>query len=52
MLLKHLGHTDAAIDIEKAVLSVLAEGEILTPDLGGSSSTSSVGDAIVGSLGK
>ena len=52
MLLKHLGLTDAAIDIEKAVLSVLAEGEILTPDLGGSSSTSSVGDAIVGSLGK
>ena len=52
MLLKHLGHRDEAIDIEKAVLSVLAEGEILTPDLGGSSSTSSVGDAIVGSLGK
>ena len=52
MLLKHLGHTDAARDIEKAVLSVLSEGEILTPDLGGSSSTSSVGDAIVGSLGK
>ena len=52
MLLKHLGHTDAASEIEKAVLSVLSEGEILTPDLGGSSSTSSVGDAIVGSLGK
>ena len=52
MMLKHLGHIDAAADVEKAVLSVLSEGEILTPDLGGSSSTSSVGDAIVGSLGK
>ncbi|MBS21533.1 MAG: tartrate dehydrogenase [Chloroflexi bacterium] len=52
MMLKHLGHIDAAADVEKAVLSVLSEGEILTPDLGGSSSTASVGDAIVGSLGK
>lgn len=52
MLLKHLGHADAATDIEKAVLSVLSQGEIVTPDLGGSSSTSSVGDAIVGALGK
>ena len=52
MMLKHLGHIGAAADVEKAVLSVLSEGEILTPDLGGSSSTSSVGDAIVGSLGK
>ena len=52
MLLKHLGHTDAATDIEKAVLSILSQGEIVTPDLGGSSSTSSVGDAIVAELGK
>tara|TARA_B100001013_G_scaffold148967_1_gene88395 strand:- start:594 stop:1073 length:480 start_codon:yes stop_codon:yes gene_type:complete len=52
MLLRHLGHADAATDVEKAVLSVLSEGEILTPDLSGSSSTSSVGDAIVSALGK
>ena len=52
MLLRHLGHADAATDVEKAVLAVLSEGEILTPDLYGSSSTSSVGDAIVSALGK
>jgi len=52
MLLRHLGHVGAATDVEKAVLSVLSEGEILTPDLYGSSTTSSVGDAIVSALGK
>jgi len=52
MLLRHLGHVDAATDVEAAVLSVLSEGEILTPDLYGSSTTSSVGDAIVSALGK
>ena len=32
--------------IDDAVLQVLDEGETLTPDLGGTSSTESVGEAI------
>ena len=51
MMLRHLGHEDAADDIDRAVLSVIEQGEILTSDLGGSSSTSQVGKAVVASLG-
>jgi tartrate dehydrogenase/decarboxylase/D-malate dehydrogenase len=52
MMLRHLGHEDAGDAVDKAVLHVLEIGETLTPDLGGSSSTSQVGDAIVNALGK
>ncbi len=52
MMLQHFGEEDAAEEIEKAVLFILEQGEIVTGDLGGSSSTSQVGDAIVGALGK
>jgi tartrate dehydrogenase/decarboxylase/D-malate dehydrogenase len=51
MMLRHLGEDGAADTLEKATLAVLAEGETLTPDLGGTSTTSAVGDAIVGALG-
>jgi len=47
-----LGETEAESAIEAAVLGVVAENEILTPDLGGSSSTSAVGDAVVSALGR
>jgi 3-isopropylmalate dehydrogenase len=54
MMLDWLGQTrhDAAASqaarcIETAVTRVLAEGRIRTPDLGGSSSTRDVGDAVV-----
>lgn len=52
MMLRHLGHDDAADVVDSAVTFIVEQGEILTPDLGGSSSTSQVGDAIVGALGK
>ena len=51
MMLRHLGQEDAAKAVEKAVLGVIEEGETLTPDLGGASSTSQVGDAVVAALG-
>jgi tartrate dehydrogenase/decarboxylase/D-malate dehydrogenase len=50
MMLRHLGEDAAASSVESAVLSVVALGETLTPDLAGSSSTGDVGDAVVASL--
>jgi len=47
LLLTHLGHHGPAKRIEDAVDSVLKEGKILTPDLGGSSRTEEVVEAIV-----
>ena len=45
MMMRHLGEEGAEAAIEAAVLNVVEENEVLTPDLGGSSSTSGVGDA-------
>ena len=47
MLLEHIGEEDAAADVKKAVMNVLAAGEVRTKDLGGSNSTPEVGDAVV-----
>ncbi len=46
LMLDHLGESSAADDVRSAVETLLREGEILTPDLGGSSTTVAVGDAI------
>ena len=46
MMLRHLGENAAATDVDDAVLQLLEQGETLTPDLGGSSTTELVGDAI------
>jgi tartrate dehydrogenase/decarboxylase/D-malate dehydrogenase len=46
MMLRHLGEYAAAADVDAAVLQLLEQGELLTPDLGGSSTTEGVGDAI------
>ncbi len=46
MMLRHLGEDAAANDVDAAVLQLLEQGELLTPDLGGSSTTEGVGDAI------
>ncbi len=50
MMFEHLGHAAAADDIVTAIEKVVAAGDMLTPDLGGTASTSEVGTAIVQAL--
>jgi len=50
MLLDHLQLDQAAKSIREAMRGVLAEGKIKTQDMGGQSSTSDVGDAVVGRI--
>jgi tartrate dehydrogenase/decarboxylase/D-malate dehydrogenase len=50
MMLDHLQIGDAAREIESAVAAVLAEGKVRTPDLGGSSTTEAVTDAVLEKL--
>ena len=52
MMLRHLGEHQAASSVDEAVLALLKQGEILTPDLGGSSTTEAVGDAIADFVSK
>lgn len=47
MMLEYLGYTKPASIIYKAVNTVLDEGKVLTPDLGGKSSTGEVTDEIM-----
>jgi isocitrate dehydrogenase (NAD+) len=46
MMLRHLGELQAAQNVEWGVDQVLAKGEIRTPDLGGTSTTMQVAEAI------
>lgn len=46
MMLEHLGEQEAAEKVELAVAKVLEGGKVRTYDLGGTSSTSEVGDAV------
>lgn len=46
MMLDYLGEKVAAAKIEKAVIDVLSEGKVRTMDLGGSSKTSQISEAI------
>jgi isocitrate dehydrogenase (NAD+) len=48
MMLRHLGEHARAGAVEAAVDEVLKDGEIRTPDLGGSSSTDEVASAVAG----
>jgi len=50
MMLDYLGESRWAERVENAVVTVLEEGKVLTPDLGGSSSTTQVTDAIIDAL--
>jgi tartrate dehydrogenase/decarboxylase / D-malate dehydrogenase len=50
MMLEHLGEPAAAAAIERGVAAVLEESVVRTPDLGGSSSTREVADAVIGKL--
>ena len=47
MMLEYLGENSWAERIENAIVNVLTEGKVLTPDLGGSSSTTQVTDAVI-----
>ena len=49
-MLEHLGQSEAAADIQRAVASVLAARDIRTPDLGGSSTTTQVTDKVITEL--
>jgi isocitrate/isopropylmalate dehydrogenase len=49
-MLRHLGERARADAVEAAVDAVLREGEIRTPDLGGSSSTDEVAAAVADAL--
>jgi tartrate dehydrogenase/decarboxylase/D-malate dehydrogenase len=48
MLLDHLGHPEAGGAVIAAIERVMAEGRVLTRDLGGRASTAEVGKAIAG----
>jgi isocitrate/isopropylmalate dehydrogenase len=50
MMLRHLGELTAATAVERAVDSVLTDGRVRTPDLGGSSSTMEVAEAVAVTL--
>lgn len=50
MMLRHLGENAAADRVARAVVAVLEEKKSLTYDLGGSSSTSQMADAIISKL--
>ncbi len=50
LMLRHLGEKEAADKIENAASEVLNEGKVLTADLGGSSSTDEITDAIIARL--
>ena len=47
MMLDHLGEAEAAARVMSAIEDVLARGEVRTADLGGTASTSEVGDELV-----
>src|SRR6476660_433650 len=51
LMLRHLGHPEAAADVERAVREVIAEGETVTYDLGGTTGTQGFADAIIEGLG-
>ena len=50
MMLEFLGQPDAATALEQAVLGVLAEGKVVTRDLGGAAGTAEVTEAVLGRL--
>jgi tartrate dehydrogenase/decarboxylase/D-malate dehydrogenase len=50
MMLDHLGFADAAKGIVAAIERVLASRSVLTPDMGGTASTRSMGEAVASAL--
>jgi len=52
LMLETLGHKDAATDVERAVQDVLRSGKHKTADIGGKTSTSKIGNAVVANLSR
>ncbi|KAM3463752.1 hypothetical protein MY5147_003698 [Beauveria neobassiana] len=50
MMLRHMGLTDKAVQIENAIFDTMAEGKALTGDLGGKAKTSEYAAAIISRL--
>ena len=50
MMLEHLGEEEAARAVEGALEGVLADGSVLTPDMGGRATTKELGRAVAGAL--
>ncbi len=46
-MLSHLGHEDQAVKVREVIRATLAAGDRLTPDLGGSGTTTSFTDALI-----
>ena len=46
MMLEHLGHADAADAVVRAIERVVADGKVVTRDLGGTAGTKEVGEAV------
>lgn len=46
-MLRHLNLTEYALSVESAVLQVIREGKVLTPDIGGCSTTTEFTEAVV-----
>ena len=47
LMLQHLGLEKSSVALRDAVAKVLADGKVKTPDLGGTSTTTQMGDAVV-----
>jgi isocitrate dehydrogenase (NAD+) len=52
LMLKHIGETDAANRVEKAMMDVFIEGAVRTKDLGGTAKTDDFASAIIAKLNK
>jgi isocitrate dehydrogenase (NAD+) len=50
MMLIHLGEKDAARRLQNAIEKVYADGKTVTPDIGGSASTTQFADAVIAAL--
>ncbi len=51
MMLQHLGEADSSRRILQAFERVIADARVRTPDLGGTSTTDQVADAVIGAMG-
>ncbi len=52
MMLDHLGEVELGAALLKAIETVLAEGKVRTPDLGGKANTKQMGQAVIAALRK